>query len=64
MTSMVIESQDGSNVHLQWADGIQYKLKSPYDFSFLSRYGRVFRVFDDQDSGNIGFGIVDNDMRY
>jgi serine/threonine-protein kinase len=45
-------------------DGISYKLKSPFDFSFLSKYGKVFKVFDDQDSGNICFGVEDNEKRY
>ena len=39
-------------------------LKAPYDFSFLCNYGRVFKVFDAQDSGNICFGIADGDKRY
>ena len=42
--------------HLQYLDGIPFKLNSPFDFSFLSEYGRVFKIFDDQDSGNICFG--------
>ena len=40
----------------QMLDGIPFKLKAPIDFSFLSVYGRVFKIFDDQDSGNICFG--------
>ena len=38
-------------------DGIPFELSEPYDFSFLSQYGRVFQVFDQQDSGNICFGV-------
>ena len=30
-----------------------YRLKEPFDFSFLGAYGRVFKVYDDVDSGNI-----------
>lgn len=41
----------------QTIDGVSYRLRAPFDFDFLSRYGRVFKVFDDQDSGNICFGI-------
>ncbi|MCL1788098.1 MAG: serine/threonine protein kinase [Defluviitaleaceae bacterium] len=41
----------------QWADGVSYQLKETHDFSFLSKYGQVFKVFDDQDSGNICFGV-------
>lgn len=40
----------------QSIDGLPVQLKSPHDFSFLSQYGRVFRVFDQQDSGNLCFG--------
>lgn len=50
--------------YLQELDGILYKLKKAYDFSFLKEYGRVFRVFDDQDSGNICFGTEKDGQRY
>lgn len=38
-------------------DDVEFLLKVDRDLSFLSRYGRVFRVFDRQDSGNISFGV-------
>ena len=41
---------------MQYIDGLPYKMKAPFDFGFISQYGRVFKVFDDQDSGNICFG--------
>ena len=41
--------------YIQYTDGIPYKLKSPFDFSFIKGYGEVFKVYDDQDSGNICF---------
>ncbi len=44
-------------------DGITYKLAKPFDFSFLKKYGRVFKVFDDQDSGNICFGVDNTSER-
>lgn len=50
--------------YLQSIDGIPFKLKCPYDFSFMSKYGRVFKVFDDQDSGNICFGTEKDGQRY
>lgn len=51
--------------YIQYIDGIPFKLKSPFDFSFISNYGKVFKVFDDQDSGNICFGVnADNTKRY
>lgn len=49
---------------LQSIDGISFKLKRAYDFNFLSEYGTVFRVYDDQDSGNICFGTEKNGRRY
>ena len=50
--------------YIQWTDGIPYKLKTPFDFWFLKKYGKVFKVFDDQDSGNICFGAADGENRY
>ena len=50
--------------HLQYTDGILFKLKSAFDFSFLKEYGMVFKVFDDQDSGNICFGAKKDRQRY
>lgn len=50
--------------YLQTLDGIPYKLKTSFDFSFISRYGRVFKIFDDQDSGNICFGTEKDGERY
>lgn len=41
----------------QKIDGIEFKMGEKFDFSFLKKYGKVFKVFDDQDSGNISFGI-------
>lgn len=48
----------------QQIDGIPFKMKEPYDFSFLKEYGKVFKVFDDQDSGNICFGTEKDGRRY
>ena len=42
----------------QYIDGIKYKMKAEFDFGFLKKHGTVFKVFDDQDSGNICFGIT------
>ena len=50
--------------YIQWTDGVPYKLKEPYDFSFLSKYGKVFKAFDEQGSGNIAFGIDKDSKRY
>lgn len=44
-------------------DGITFRIKEKYDFGFIADYGRVFRVFDDQDSGNICFGAENAEGR-
>ncbi len=44
----------------QEIDGIKFKLGRQFDFGFLKKYGKVFKVFDSQDSGNICFGIENN----
>ncbi len=38
-------------------DGIPCVVKEETDLSFFHRWGRVFRVFDRQDSGNLCFGL-------
>ena len=42
---------------------IRFRLLEVHDFSWLEEYGRVFRVFDEQDSGNIGFGVAKDDTK-
>lgn len=49
---------------IQKIDKIEFKMKEPYDFDFLSEYGMVFKVFDDQDSGNICFGAEKEGEKY
>ncbi|MDD4124853.1 MAG: phosphotransferase [Eubacteriales bacterium] len=49
---------------IQYINGMPCKLKSPFDFGFLDRYGKVFKIFDDQDSGNICFGTEKDGKRY
>lgn len=38
-------------------DTVTVRLREPHDFRFLKDFGKVFCVFDEQDSGNIGFGV-------
>ena len=47
----------------QTIDGIPFRLQEPFDFTFLHEYGRIFRVWDDQDSGNICFAAKRNGER-
>lgn len=45
-------------------DGVAFALKERFDFGFLAEYGKVFQVLDDQDSGNICFGMQKGDERF
>jgi serine/threonine-protein kinase len=45
-------------------NGIPFQLKEPYDFSFLKKFGKVFKVFDKSSSGAICFGVEQNGKRY
>jgi serine/threonine-protein kinase len=38
-------------------NNISFQLKEAQSFEWLTRFGKVFCVFDQQDSGNISFGI-------
>ncbi|TMU87186.1 hypothetical protein FGG79_03360 [Bacillus sp. BHET2] len=49
--------------YIQYIAEIPYKLKSPFDFSFIEEYGEVFKVYDDQDSGNICFGVKNDEQK-
>lgn len=44
-------------------DGVDFHLAESTDLSFIQQYGRVFRVFDDNDSGNISFGVDDGSRK-
>lgn len=50
--------------YIQYIDSIPFKLKEPFDMSFIQQYGKVFKVYDDQDSGNICFGVQNGENRY
>lgn len=42
----------------------QSKKMSAPPFSFMKEYGTAFKVYDDQDSGNICFGTEKDGQRY
>jgi serine/threonine-protein kinase len=42
-------------------DGVTFALREPHDFAWLQPIGEVFEVFDQQDSGNISFGVRSRD---
>lgn len=39
-------------------DGVSFPLKDIHDFRWIHDYGKVFCVFDRQDSGNLSFGVI------
>lgn len=49
---------------IQSIDGIPYEMKAPFDFGFIRSYGKVFKVYDDQDSGNLCFGTEKDSERF
>ena len=46
-------------------DDISFEIKTPkFNFDFLHDYGKVFTVFDKNDSGNISFGVDNNGKKF
>jgi serine/threonine-protein kinase len=41
-------------------DAVSFSLKEPHDFSWIKPLGQVFCVFDQQNSGNLCFGVAQN----
>jgi serine/threonine-protein kinase len=44
-------------------DDVTFELKEDFSFYFLSEYGKVFTVFDKQDSGYICFGVQNGNKK-
>lgn len=38
-------------------DAVIFQLQEACDFAWLTKLGKVFKVFDQQDSGNLSFGV-------
>jgi serine/threonine-protein kinase len=49
---------------MQYIDGLQVNLRTPFDLGFINKYGKVFKVFDKQSSGNLCFGVEKSGKRY
>ncbi|MCL2689628.1 MAG: hypothetical protein FWE57_07265 [Chitinispirillia bacterium] len=49
---------------IQKIDNIEFKINELRDFSFLNKYGKVFCVFDENDSGNISFGVDNGEEKH
>lgn len=48
----------------QKIDNVTFNLNEFRNLSFLSKYGKAFCVFDQNDSGNISFGVVNDNIKY
>jgi serine/threonine-protein kinase len=48
---------------VQYLDGIEIKLKAPFDLNFINDYGKVFKVFE-RGGGNLCFGVEKAGKRY
>lgn len=44
-------------------DGVSFELKEDFAFDFLSEYGKVYTVFDKQDSGYLCFGVQNKNKK-
>ena len=53
-----------NEIIVQYIDGIPCRTQESFDFSFLKEYGKVFKIFDNQDSGCICFGVSDGKNKY
>lgn len=60
---MIAISQNEKELITQVIDDVTLTLREATDFLFLKEYGRVFCVFDQNDSGNISFGVEQMDGR-
>jgi serine/threonine-protein kinase len=45
------------HLHVISLDRVSFQLKDKHNFEWLTSFGEVFSVFDEQDSGNICFGV-------
>ncbi|SDF89182.1 hypothetical protein [Sporomusa acidovorans] len=45
-------------------DNVSFKLRKRQNFLWLKELGKVFSVFDQQDSGNISFGVQNGEKKY
>ncbi|MCA0969333.1 serine/threonine protein kinase [Halobacillus litoralis] len=50
-------------MHTYTIDHVTFRLREPHDFKWLEALGTVFAVFDEQDSGNICFGVENEQGR-
>ncbi|TSB45344.1 protein kinase domain-containing protein [Alkalicoccobacillus porphyridii] len=47
----------------QYIGDVSFQLREKHNFDWIKEYGTVFKVFDQQDSGNLCFGIIQNGQK-
>lgn len=45
-------------------DAVTFQLQEACDFVWLTKLGKVFKVFDQQDSGNLSFGVEQDGKKF
>ncbi|MCP3029012.1 hypothetical protein [Halobacillus sp. A5] len=53
-----------SNLITMTIDKVNFQLQEEHNFEWLKQLGKVFCVFDQQDSGNISFGVEKDERKY
>ncbi|WP_235702252.1 hypothetical protein [Bacillus mycoides] len=51
------KKQENTNQSIFTLNSVTFQLQEPHNFDWLKALGNVFCVFDQQDSGNICFGV-------
>ena len=59
-----MENLQQKNLITMTIDKVEFQIQEEHDFNWLKQFGTVFCVFDQQDSGNISFGIEKDDQKY
>ena len=59
-----MENVEQKNLITITIDKVDFRLKEDHDFLWLKNFGDVFCVFDQQDSGNISFGLENNNKKF
>lgn len=54
----------GNEIITQYINGLPCRTQETFDFSFLKEHGKVFKVFDEQNSGCICFGVSNGENKY
>ncbi|MDQ0350563.1 serine/threonine-protein kinase [Alkalibacillus filiformis] len=59
-----MENLQKTNLITMTLDKVDFQLQEEQNFDWLKQYGAVFCVFDQQDSGNISFGVEKDERKF